>query len=58
MKLEYFSPLVVKLQQFVFMKRLTYIKHFFSKLFQEKQIYPLHHDRVTHFLKIINPETD
>ena len=39
MKLKGFTPLEVKKEQFLFMKRLTYI------------IYPLHHGHVTHFFE-------
>ena len=63
MKLKGFSPQRVTIQQFLFMERLTYIRRFFLAVqnaigFAKKQIHPLHHDHVTHFLKVINPETD
>ena len=51
MKFKGFSPLGVKIKQFLFMKRLTYIKHFFQQyrtqqVLQEKEINPLHHDHL------------
>ena len=51
MKFKGFSPLGVKIKQFFFMKRLTYIKHFFQQyrtqqVLQEKEINPLHHDHL------------
>ena len=44
MKLKGFTPLEVKKEQFLFMKRLTYIIH------------PLHHGHVTHSLKVSYPK--
>ena len=63
MKLKGFSPIGVTIQQFLFMKRLTYIRCFFPAVpnaigFAKKQNHPLHYNHVTHFLKVINPETD
>ena len=43
MKLKGFTPLEVKKEQFLFMKRLTYIIH------------PLHHGHVTHFFEDQQP---
>ena len=63
MKLKDFSLLGVKKQQFLFMKKLTYRKRFFTVVpntidFVKKHIHTLHHGFVTHFLKANNSEID
>ena len=51
--------LEVKIQQYLYMKKLACQKLFFSvvanTILQVNQIHTLHHGHVTHFLKIDNP---
>ena len=62
MRLKVFSPLEIKIRQFLFMEKLTYIKLFVlvvpNTIGFARETYPLHYDHMTHFLKINNPETD
>ena len=54
MKLKGFSPLGVTIS--IYEKVLPVVPNTIG--FAKKQIHPLHHDHVAHFLKVINPETN